>query len=172
MSRFITICLIIAAFALSQASALAKGDIQADQSAPGNQQPQVLSTAGGVPQVNISTPNQKGLSYNRYQRFDVDDRGAILNNSNKNVQTQLGGWVEGNPNLAGGPAQVILNEVNSSKPSELKGHVEVAGQRAEVIVANPSGIQVDGGGFINASKAHLDHGNAAAGERQRGRLPS
>jgi hypothetical protein len=48
------------------------------------------------------------------------------------VQTQLGGWVQSNGNLAGGAARVILNEVNSSNPSQLKGFVEVAGQRAEV----------------------------------------
>ena len=66
-------------------------EIIADPAAPGSQQPQVLSTQGGIPQVNISTPNQKGMSYNRYQQFDVSQSGAILNNSRNNVQTQLGG---------------------------------------------------------------------------------
>jgi filamentous hemagglutinin len=148
----------IAIYGMTFSPALAGAQIRADQSAPKNQQPQVISTAGGVPQVNINTPNQSGLSHNKYQQFDVDRPGAILNNSTKNVQTQLGGWVEGNPNLAAGSARIILNEVNSRQPSQLKGHVEVAGQRAEVIIANPSGIQVDGGGFINASKATLTTG--------------
>jgi filamentous hemagglutinin len=48
--------------------------------------------------------------------------------------------------------------VNSSRASELRGYVEVAGQRAEVIIANPSGIVVNGGGFINASAATLTTG--------------
>lgn len=103
--------------------AYAQGGIQADRSAPGQNRPQVLGTAGGVPQVNISTPNQAGLSHNKYTQFDVDQKGVILNNSRQNVQTQLGGWVEGNPNLVKGEARTILNEVNSSKPSQLKGFV-------------------------------------------------
>uniref|UniRef100_UPI003DA0D9DA two-partner secretion domain-containing protein n=1 Tax=Xanthomonas oryzae TaxID=347 RepID=UPI003DA0D9DA len=42
--------------------------------------------------------------------------------------------------------------------SRLNGYVEVAGQRAEVIIANPAGIQVDGGGFLNASRVTLTTG--------------
>ena len=74
------------------------------------------------------------------------------------MQTQLGGWVQGNPWLATGPARVILNEVNSSQPSRLNGWLEVGGQRAEVVIANPAGISVNGGGFINASRATLTTG--------------
>jgi len=132
--------------------------IIADPTAPGNQQPQVLSTQGGVPQVNISTPNQRGMSYNRYQQFDVGQPGAILNNSGSNVQTQLGGWIEGNPNILGNAANLIVNEVVSSRPSQLMGFVEVAGKRAEVVIANPSGINVNGFGFINASRGTLTTG--------------
>jgi filamentous hemagglutinin len=40
----------------------------------------------------------------------------------------------------------------------LRGYIEVGGQRAEVIIANPAGISVDGGGFINASRATLTTG--------------
>lgn len=36
--------------------------------------------------------------------------------------------------------------------------MEVGGQRAEVIIANPAGIAVDGGGFVNASRATLTTG--------------
>ncbi|MDG6472566.1 filamentous hemagglutinin N-terminal domain-containing protein, partial [Glaesserella parasuis] len=121
-------------------SALANLIIQADKSAPKNQQPIVLQTANGLPQVNIQTPNDKGLSHNKYSKFDVDTKGAILNNSRMNVQTQQGGWVQGNPYLARGEAKVILNEVNSSDPSILKGYMEVAGKKADVIIANPSGL--------------------------------
>ncbi|KAB8048009.1 hypothetical protein GCN74_28095, partial [Janthinobacterium sp. FT14W] len=35
---------------------------------------------------------------------------------------------------------------------------EVAGQRAEVVIANPAGVSVDGGGFINASRVVLTTG--------------
>lgn len=136
----------------------AQAQIIADPNASGNQRPVILNTANGVPQVNIQTPSAAGVSRNTYSQFDVQAQGAILNNSASNVQTQLGGWVSGNPMVVGSPARVILNEVNSSNPSLLKGYVEVAGSKAEVIIANPSGIQVNGGGFINASTVTLTTG--------------
>lgn len=43
---------------------------------------------------------------------------------------------------------MILNEVNGGSPSQLHGYIEVAGQRAKVVIAN-AGIS----GFINASRA-------------------
>ncbi|EGV05829.1 filamentous hemagglutinin family N-terminal domain protein [Haemophilus pittmaniae HK 85] len=103
--------------------------IRADKSAPGNQQPTVLKTANGLPQVNIQTPSAGGVSRNQYTQFDVAEQGAILNNARKAAQTQMAGWVQGNPNLARGEAKVILNEVNSANPSRLKGYVEVAGKK-------------------------------------------
>lgn len=107
--------------------------------------------------VNITTPSAAGVSRNRYSQFDVGREGVILNNARGQVQTQLGGWVQGNPWLATGSARVILNEVNGPA-SRLNGYVEVAGQRAEVIIANPAGIQVNGGGFLNASRVTLTTG--------------
>lgn len=136
----------------------AQAQISADPAAPGSQRPTVLNAANGVPLVNITTPSAAGVSRNTYRQFDVGSRGVILNNSRTDVQTQLGGWVGGNPWLAAGGARVILNEVNSSQPSQLNGFVEVGGQRAEVIIANPAGISVNGGGFINASRATLTTG--------------
>lgn len=132
--------------------------ITADPKAPGNQRPTVLPAANGVPVVNIQTPSAAGVSRNTYSQFDVHAQGAVLNNSRTNVQTQQAGWVGANPWLATGSARVILNEVNSSNPSHLNGYVEVAGQRAEVILANPAGIQVNGGGFINAAGVTLTTG--------------
>ncbi len=136
----------------------AHAQVVAYRNAPGNQQPTVLQAANGVPQINIQTPGAAGLSRNVYSQFDVQSKGVILNNSRTNVQTQQGGWVQGNPWLTTGSARVILNEVNSSNPSYLNGYVEVAGQRAEVVIANPSGISVNGGGFINTSKTTLTTG--------------
>ena len=132
--------------------------IQADSTAVANQRPVVLQTANGLPQVNIQTPNDQGLSHNRYSHFDVDTQGAILNNSRKNTQTQQGGWIQGNPYLAGDEAKVILNEVNSNHPSQLKGYVEVAGRKADVIIANPNGIHCQGCGIMNAERATFTTG--------------
>lgn len=133
-------------------------DIISDSNAPANQRPTVLNAANGVPQVNIQTPSAAGVSRNTYSQFDVQQQGAILNNSRTNVQTQLGGWVQGNPWLATGTARVILNEVNSNNPSLLRGYVEVAGNRAQVVIANPAGVTCDGCGFINANRATLTTG--------------
>lgn len=136
----------------------ASADIIADHSAPANQQPVITRTASGIPQVNIQTPSAAGVSRNSYSQFDVNARGAILNNARTSVQTQLGGFVQGNPALAAGTARVILNEVNSSNPSLLNGYVEIAGSRAQVVIANPAGIACDGCGFINANRATLTTG--------------
>ena len=133
--------------------------IVADPNSPGKMRPTVLETANGVVQVNIQTPSAAGVSRNVYSQFDVPKSGVILNNSRTDVQTQIGGWVQGNPWLATGTAKVILNEVNSSNPSRLQGYIEVAGSRAETIIANPAGIAVEGGGFINVSRATLTTGS-------------
>lgn len=137
--------------------------IVADPSAPGRQQPTVLNSANGTPMVNIQTPSAAGVSRNTYQQFDIGQRGAILNNSRTDVQTQIGGWVQGNPWLANGGARVIVNEVNSAAQSRLMGPLEVAGQRADVIIANPSGLVVDGLSFINAAGVTLTTGRPLYG---------
>jgi filamentous hemagglutinin len=134
-------------------------DMVADGAAPQHQQPIITETANGVTQVNIQTPNSAGVSRNQYRQFDVDKDGVILNNSAQHTQTQLGGWVQGNSLLAGGTAKIILNEVNSQNPSLLHGPMEIAGSRAQVVVANPAGISCDGCGFINAHRSTLTTGN-------------
>jgi len=136
----------------------AQAQIVADPGAPRNQQPVIVNTANGVPQVNIQTPSAAGVSRNTYSQFDVQRNGAILNNARADVQTQLGGWIQRNPNLANGTARVILNEVNSSNPSYLRGFVEVAGDRAQVIIANPAGVTCDGCGFINSARTTVTTG--------------
>lgn len=139
--------------------ALAQSDarISSDPNAPGRERPTVVTAPNGVPMVNITTPSAAGVSRNRYSQFDAGREGVILNNARGQAQTQLGGWVQGNPWLATGSARVILNEVNGPA-SRLNGYVEVAGQRAEVIIANPAGIQINGGGFLNASRVTLTTG--------------
>lgn len=152
----------------------ASAQIVADPAAPATQRPTVLAAPNNVPLVNIQTPSAAGVSRNTYSQFDVGQQGAILNNSRTNAQTFLGGWVQGNPWLANGGARVILNEVNSANPSQLRGFLEVAGRRAQVVVANPVGISCDGCGFINANRATLTtgtpiiHGGSLDGYRVRG----
>lgn len=137
-----------------------QANIVADGSAPGNQQPTIISSANGTPQVNIQTPSAEGVSRNVYSQFDIDNKGVVLNNSHLNTQTQIAGMVTANPWLAKGEAKVILNEVNASNPSQLNGFIEVAGQKAQVVIANPAGITCSGCGFINANRATLTTGQA------------
>jgi filamentous hemagglutinin len=138
----------------------AQAQVVVDGSAPAGQRPTIGAAGNGAPVVDITTPSGAGVSRNTYTQFDVDKRGVILNNGVTNSQTQLGGWIEGNRALANGSARVILNEVNSSNPSQLRGFVEVAGSKAQVVIANPSGIACDGCGFINADRATLTTGRA------------
>ncbi|MBU9264308.1 filamentous hemagglutinin N-terminal domain-containing protein, partial [Burkholderia multivorans] len=120
---------------------------------------QVIQTPNGLPQVNVARPSNAGVSVNTYNQFDVQKAGAILNNSATMVQTQQAGWINGNPNFgAGQAARIIVNQVNSPNPSQIRGTVEIAGARAELVLANPSGIFVDGGGFLNTSRATLTTG--------------
>jgi filamentous hemagglutinin family protein len=136
----------------------ARADVVADANAPASQRPTILDAGNGVPVVNIRTPSAAGVSRNTYSEFNVDANGVILNNGRTDSSTQLGGWVQANPWLATGSARVILNEVNASDPSRLNGFVEVAGSRAQVVIANPAGISCEGCGFINASRATLSTG--------------
>ena len=125
----------------------------------GEHAPSVIQTRNGLPQVNINRPSGAGVSMNTYGQFDVQKPGAILNNSPVMVQTQQAGQISGNPNLSPGQsASIIVNQVNSNNPSQLKGFLEVAGPKAEVVIANPSGLVVSGGGFINTSRAILTTG--------------
>jgi len=149
----IALSLAIAFTPLSTAFAQIVSDPNAGQYRPGQ-----TSAGNGVPVVNITTPSAAGVSRNQYHQFNVQSQGVILNNSTINTQTQLGGWIQGNPNLPYGAARVILNEVTSGNPSLLQGYIEVGGQRAEVIIANPAGISVDGAGFINAAGVTLTTG--------------
>lgn len=156
-------CLLLGVAVLQAIPLQALAQIAVDHNAPKSQQPTVLNASNGVPQINIQTPNGNGVSRNTYTQFDVQRNGVILNNSRTDTQTQLGGWVQGNPWLAAGTARVILNEVNSNNPSLLKGYIEVAGDRAQVVIANPSGISCDGCGFVNANRATLTTGTPIFG---------
>ncbi|MBE0150969.1 filamentous hemagglutinin N-terminal domain-containing protein [Serratia sp. PL7] len=129
-------------------------------SAPGGPSLGASSIKGGTV-IDINKPGRGGVSHNIYNQFDVDRGGVVLNNSAQNSTTQVAGAINGNKNLANGAANVILNEVNSAKASQLNGMIEVAGQNAQVIIANPSGITCNGCGFINANRATLTTGKAS-----------
>jgi len=117
--------------------------------------PELAVAANGTPIVNIVAPDSTGISHNQFTEYNVNRAGLVLNNSASAVDTQLAGRVIGNAALVGAPASVILNQVTGINASMLAGATEVAGQNARVIVANPNGIGVDGGTFINTNRVSL-----------------
>ncbi|NDJ55905.1 filamentous hemagglutinin N-terminal domain-containing protein [Enterobacteriaceae bacterium 4M9] len=117
-----------------------------------------VGAANGVPVVNINGANANGISHNIYSKLDVGKEGLIFNNSQNGVNTTLAGQIAGNSNLASGTAKVILNEVTSTSKSALAGMMEVAGDKAHLIIANPNGISCSGCGFINTDKVTMTTG--------------
>ncbi|TCS32902.1 filamentous hemagglutinin [Paucimonas lemoignei] len=136
----------------------AVAQITPSANAPAGQRPIMDAAQNGVPIVHIAPPSAGGVSRNQYNQFNVGTNGAILNNSATAVQTQQGGWITGNLQLGPTPARIILNEVVGANPSQLRGTIEVAGQRANIVVANPNGITCDGCGFLNTGRASLTTG--------------
>lgn len=143
---------------MTSAAGMAAGPIMPDPKAEARHQPQVEETANGIPLVNITAPSSGGVSRNEYETFNVPDKGAILNNSYTLSKTELAGYVQGNNNMAERPAKIIVNEVTGAGSTSMDGFLEVAGNRADVVIANPNGITVNGGGFINTGKAFLTTG--------------
>ena len=138
--------------------AYAENPIEVDRNAPQHRQAQVGQAANGITLVNIAGPTAGGVSRNDYTNFNVPQHGVILNNSYQMANTSLAGYVPGNANMMRGSASVIVNEVTSHNPTNMNGFIEVAGRKASVVVANPNGITVDGGGFINTDRAVLTTG--------------
>ncbi|MGI4903671.1 MAG: filamentous hemagglutinin N-terminal domain-containing protein, partial [Janthinobacterium lividum] len=131
--------------------------ITVDRSTPGAH-PFIGVSSSGVPQVNIVAPNQHGVSVNNFKQYSVGRAGAVLINSGVATQSRIAGWVQGNPLLGNGHAGVIVNQVRSGQPTQLLGTTEIAGHRANLIIANPAGISCAGCGFIGAPRVSLTTG--------------
>ena len=120
---------------------------------------QTTGANGGVPVINVTTPNASGLSYNLLRSLTVDGVGLILNNSLLGGGTLLGGNVTGNANLAtSGSASTILTQVTGTDPIRINGTVEVFGTPASVIFAAPAGVYTQGAGFTNTPRVTLSTG--------------
>ena len=157
LGRKIMSWLTLGVFVASQSMVLA-APIMPDNNAIITERPLVQETANQIPLVNVTAPTNGGVSMNKYDRFDVEKQGAILNNSYVTSKTKLAGYVQGNSNMVNGTAKVIVNQVTSDTPTSMNGYLEVAGQKASVVVANPNGITVNGGGFLNTEHAVLTTG--------------
>ncbi|OUT08115.1 two-partner secretion domain-containing protein [Campylobacter concisus] len=120
--------------------------------------PDILKAPNETLIINITNPDSKGVSINEYSRFNTPTTGTILNNSNKNIDTKIAGQIDANYRLTK-EASLIINKVNSAEKSSLKGNLEVAGSRADVVIANPNGISVDGLNMINSRSLTLTTGS-------------
>ena len=119
-----------------------------------------LRDAAGVPVVDIARPDAHGVSQNAFTHFDVGAAGVVLNNAQQPAHSVLlGGAIDANAALRDGAAHLILAEVVGDAASSLRGAIEVAGTRADLIIANPNGIECDGCSFIGSARTVL----AAAG---------
>lgn len=98
----------------------------------------VSTGVGGRQTVNIA-PSVGGVSNNTYSSFNVSKAGADLNNVGVNART-------------------IVNQVTGTNPSLIQGNINVLGPRANVILANPNGVTVDGGSFTNTGHVVLSTG--------------
>ncbi|KAB0641123.1 filamentous hemagglutinin N-terminal domain-containing protein [Burkholderia latens] len=97
-------------------------------------------TIGATGRQSVSiAPAVGGVSNNTYTSFNVSKAGADLNNVGINART-------------------IVNQVTSTNPSLILGNINVLGPRANVILANPNGVTVDGGSFTNAGHVVLSTG--------------
>ncbi|WP_418125687.1 hemagglutinin repeat-containing protein [Fusobacterium nucleatum] len=118
-------------------------------------------TASGVDQLDIATPNKNGTSYNSLKELQVSEQGLILNN-NKDivVNTKTAGYVARNRNLDNSAAaNLIITEVTGKNRTNINGTVEVAGKRADLVMANRNGIYVNGGNFLNTDRVTLTTGS-------------
>lgn len=153
-------------FWLSFQPLLAAAEVISDPNA-GSHRPIVDATENGTPLVHITTPSAGGVSRNEYSDFSTSANGLFLNNhseANSVVSSSRGDIIGTNPNLVGsGSATVILNEVTSTRRSDLNGDIEVLGSQAEVVIANPNGITCNGCGFINTSRGVLTTGRPIFG---------
>ncbi len=101
----------------------------------------VTTGASGRQIVSIA-PAIGGVSNNTYSSFNVSKAGADLNNVGINART-------------------IVNQVTSTNPSLIQGNINVLGPRANVILANPNGVTVDGGSFTNTGHVVLSTGQVS-----------
>ncbi|SNV55429.1 YopT-type cysteine protease domain-containing protein [Pasteurella dagmatis] len=114
----------------------------------------IYQTENKVIVIDIAKPNDKHISDNRFNKFNITN-GAVFNN-NKDVaekKSLLVGYIPKNKNLENGSeAKVILNQVTGSEISKIEGALEVLGGKADLVIANPNGLILNGVQTINSDR--------------------
>lgn len=116
-----------------------------------------------TPIVNIAAPSAAGVSLNNFSDYNVTSENQILNNfKGATVNTTLAGQIYGNPNFnrsGVNEALTIVNQVTGNNRTNLSGMTEIAGRKANLIIANSNGINVAGASYINTSRLSLVTGS-------------
>lgn len=118
------------------------------------------TAANGAVIADITAPDREGISSNQFDSFQVGKPGFIFNNSLTGVRTETAGDIKGNRNLTDSTATLIIGEVTGMDRSLIRGNLEIAGDRANLLIANPNGLTFDGGKIINADKVSFLAGTA------------
>ncbi|WP_339110152.1 filamentous hemagglutinin N-terminal domain-containing protein [Thioclava sp. GXIMD4216] len=129
----------IRGLAVISALALSIGESGAQVVPDGSTDTVVTLGADGSVGVALAPATSNGVSLNRYDAFNVAKPGVQLDNRTTAART-------------------IVNEVTGPTETKIEGPLEVLGQRAHIIVANPNGITIDGGRFINTGRVALTTG--------------
>ncbi|AZW10302.1 filamentous hemagglutinin N-terminal domain-containing protein [Fusobacterium necrophorum subsp. necrophorum] len=105
----------------------------------------------GVPIVNVSTPNHRGISVNEFLEYNIGKEGQVLNNADNVGRSHLAGLIHANPNLAPNQAaNLIVLQVNGSNRSQIEGYLEaLSREKVDVILSNENGLYINNGGTIN-----------------------
>ncbi|MDC9590584.1 filamentous hemagglutinin N-terminal domain-containing protein [Xenorhabdus sp. XENO-10] len=117
-----------------------------------------IQNINNVPVVNIATPTLSGMSRNTYKEFNVEKQDLVLNNSLTKITSELVGQLDKNPNFKNRSAEIIVNEIVGGNQSQLLGALEVVGDKAKVIIANPNGVMINGASFINNNDFNITTG--------------
>ncbi|KVZ35594.1 filamentous hemagglutinin N-terminal domain-containing protein [Burkholderia ubonensis] len=133
-------------FCLAAAGTLPRCALAAGIVTDGGTATSVSLAPDGRQLVNLA-PAVAGVSSNTYSSFNVTAAGATLNNTGINART-------------------IVNQVTSTNPSLIQGEIAIAGPRANVVLANPNGITVNGGSFVNTGHVALSTGNVSFNDVQ------
>jgi filamentous hemagglutinin family protein len=101
-----------------------------------------IATGTNGRQTASIAPAIGGVSNNTYSSFNVSKAGADLNNNLVNANT-------------------IINQVTGTSPSLIQGDITVLGLRANVILANPNGVTIDGGSFVTNGHVVISTGQVS-----------
>lgn len=142
MTRAVNVLFVSTAWLTAAVALLCANSADAAGIVPDGATATSVSTAANGRQTVTLAPAVYGVSQNTYSNFNVTSAGATLNNTGINART-------------------IVNQVTSTNPSLIQGDITVSGPRANVILANPNGITIDGGSFVNTGHVALSTGQVS-----------